>query len=568
MIDAKQALKACIKAFTGIGLFSGIINLLMLVVPIYTLQLFDRVLTSQNIDTLILLTLIAIIFLLFLGFFEILRARIMVRIGAWLDRLLGPELLSFSIRSSPLLPHGSNMQLLRDLGTLRGFVAGNGVFHLFDSPWVPIYVLVVFMMHPLLGVIAIIGAAVLGAMAFLNDFATRKPLAEASRMNIGTQTRLEANARNAEVIEAMGMLPVLLNQWKVQSGKVLALQSIASDRAGVLQATTKVLRLGVQVAIMGVGVWLAVNQEISAGVMIAASIIVGRALQPVEQMIGTWKAFVGAREAYKRINERLAQPIAQRGKTQLPVPKGDLSVENVSFIPPGASVPSLQGITFNLDAGQIMGVIGPSAAGKSCLARLLIGVWEPRLGHVRLDGADVYNWERESFGRHVGYVPQDVELFAGTVKQNIARMNLDPEDADVVAAAQWADCHDMILRLPDGYDTQIGEGGHSLSGGQTQRIALARALYGDVRFLVLDEPNSNLDTAGDQALMNALKEARKRGITTVVIAHRPSLLVEVDQLLMLGDGKVALFGPCQEIMARLNNQQKVTPLHQKTSTGR
>ncbi len=567
MIDAKHVMRACTKSFTAIGAFSLFINLLMLSVPLYTLQLFDRVLTSQNVETLILLSVAVGIALLLLGFLEVMRSRVMVRVSIWIDRVLGPELLACGIRNAPLINHKDSLQTLRDLSALRGFISGTGVFHLFDSPWVPIYVAVIFAMHPLLGFIALFGAILLGILAWINELATRKALADANRLAIKVQNSAESHARNAEVIEAMGMLPRLVEQWRKQSSIVLSLQSIASDRAGLLAGLTKMLRFTIQVTIMGVGVSLAIQQKITPGVMIAASIILGRALAPVEQMIGTWKGFVAAREAYKRIHLRLSLPSIERGATQLPTPEGQIIADRVTFIPPGGETPSLQGVSFHLEPGEILGVIGPSAAGKSSLARLLVGVWEPRLGHIRLDGADIYQWERENFGRHVGYVPQDVELFGGTVKQNIARMDPNPDDADVIQAAQLAESHNMILRLPHGYDTQIGEGGQSLSAGQRQRVALARALYGDIKLLILDEPNANLDTAGDRALMNAMRHAKERKITTVIIAHRPSILAEVDKLLVLNEGKVALFGPRAEVMAKLNNSNKVTQLPSKTAHG-
>ena len=551
MITAKHALGACRKAFLCIGFFSFCANLLMLAVPIYTLQLFDRVLTSQSVDTLIWLSVAVGIALFFLGCIEVIRSRVMVRISVWLDRVLGPQLLAYGISSAPMIPQNASLQTLRDLNTLRGFVAGTGVFHLFDSPWVPIYVLVIFLMHPLLGGIALTGAIALFAMAVINEAATRRLLTDANLQSILTQQRVEAHAKNAEVIEAMGMLPSLVNAWKAESERTLTLQSVASDRAGLIAGITKVLRFGIQVALMGAGVYLAIQQFITPGIMIAASIILGRALAPVEQMIGTWRGFVGARDAYKRINERVAAPLVERSSTKLPVPKGQVVLEGVTFVPPGSQVPSIHSVSFDLAPGEWLGVIGPSASGKSSLARLITGVWQPRIGSVRMDGAEVYSWDRADFGRHVGYLPQDVELFDGTVKQNIARMAPDPEDAAVVAAAQWAGCHELILRLPKGYDTEIGSGGHSLSGGQRQRIALARALYGEVKVLVLDEPNSNLDSEGEEALTAALLRAKRQGLTIIMICHQPSLLAAADKLLMLKEGRVAIFGSLRDVMARM-----------------
>lgn len=560
MIDARKALAASRKSFISIGIFSFFINLAMLAVPLYTLQLFDRVLSSQSMDTLILLSIAVALALLLLGSLEVLRSRIMVRISVWLDRVLGPELLSVSIRSAPMMPGQSNLQTLRDLSSLRSFVAGAGVFHLFDSPWVPIYVLVIFAMHPALGWIALLGAIILAGLALINEASTRKPLADANAIAIQVQNNVEANARNAEVIEALGMLKPVVQQWQEQSRHTLALQTVASDRAGLLTGMTKVFRLSLQVAIMGVGVYLAIQQIITPGIMIAASIILGRALAPVEQMIGTWKGFVGAREAYHRINKLLSQNLAQRGNTTLPRPDGHLSCTNVTYLPPGQTSPTLQGVTFELAAGESLGIIGPSAAGKSTLARLLVGVWQPRIGNVRLDGADVYQWERDSFGKYVGYLPQDIELFDGTIKQNIARMDPEAQDEAIIAAAKMADCHEMILKLPNGYDTRIGTGAHTLSGGQRQRLGLARAFFGDVRFLVLDEPNASLDSEGEEALLAALDKAKQLGITTAIICHRPSLLSQVDKLLMLQSGRMVTFGPRDEIMGKVTNQGTTAPV--------
>ncbi len=565
MINAKSALNACRSSFVGIGVFSFFINLAMLAVPLYTLQLFDRVLTSQNMDTLIMLSIAVGLALALLGFLEVLRSRIMVRLSIWLDRYLGPELLTFSIRSAPQLPSGSNLQSLRDLSAIRNFVSGAGVFHLFDSPWVPVYVLVIFSMHPLLGWIALLGAIILFVMALINELTTRKLLSDANAVSIVTQNNVESNARNAEAIEAMGMLNHVVGQWKAQSRESLKFQTLASDRAGFISGITKVIRFGIQVAIMGVGVYLAILQEITPGIMIAASIILGRALAPVEQMIGTWKGFVSARDAYHRINKLLEHQISKRGETTLPRPNGHLSVSNVTYLPPGSATPTVQGVTFDLQPGESCGIIGPSAAGKSSLARLLVGVWQPRMGHVRLDSADVYQWNRDDFGQYVGYLPQDIELFDGTIKRNIARMQPDPNDNKVIAAAKLAGCHELILHLPEGYDTVIGATGYKLSGGQRQRIALARALYGDVRFLVLDEPNANLDSEGEEALLKALAAVKARQITTIIICHRPSLLAGVDKLLMLQNGRLVTFGDRDDVMAKVTQAKNVTHLPQSVS---
>jgi PrtD family type I secretion system ABC transporter len=528
----------------------------MLVTPLYSLQVFDRVLTSRSEETLVMLTLITVGTLVILSILETVRSRVLVRLSTWVERALGPALLSYSVQRACLSNNAASTQGLRDLASLRGFIGGAGVFHLFDAPWAPVYIAVTYMLHPWLGHLAVAGAVALFGMALVSEFATRKPLRNASAVSMKLMSQVEANNRNAEAIEAMGMLPALVRSWNEENEKVLSLQGVASDRAGVISAVTKFLRMLIQVAVLALGVYLAIHREIGPGAMIAASIILSRALAPVEQLIATWKSLISARSAYRRINQTLAEPVANRNTTRLPKPRGVLDVEQITVIPPGSKKPSLQSVSFNLAAGESLGIVGPSAAGKSSLARLLVGVWPPYQGAVRLDSADVFQWDREQFGQHVGYLPQDVELFDGTVKQNIARM-AEPNDESAIEAARIAGVHEMILRLPQGYETVIGDGGAKLSGGQRQRIALARAFYGDPKFVVLDEPNANLDSEGEQALSEALRKAKERQITVVIIAHRPSILAFVDKLLVLRDGRVDKFGPRDEVMAQLT---RVAPL--------
>lgn len=547
--DARDAIRACRETFAAVAVFSCIVNLLMLTTSIYSLQLFDRVLSSRSMDTLTWLTVIAVVALGFYAFLETMRSHVLVHVGTWLDQKLSPLLYTYTIQSGPFTRQ-TNVQSLRDLGTIKGFLSGQGVFSLFDAPWIPIYLLVLFMIHPWLGWVATGVAIVFFFLTIFTEYATRKLLTEAGMHSIHNYMRAEASARNAEVIEAMGMMPAVVDQWQQNNDKVLALQAEASRRAGLINGITRFLRMLAQIAMMGVGVYLALHNQITPGAMMASSIIMGRALAPVEQLIGVWKMLVAARAAYDRINKKLAQPVAERSDMTLPTPQGRVSVENVFFGPPGSPLMTLNGIAFDLDPGELLCVIGPSAAGKSSLARLLVGVWPPRSGKVRLDGMDVFAWKREDFGSFTGYLPQDIELFAGTVKQNIARMT-EGDDMKVVQAAMIAGVHDMILRLPRGYDTEIGEGGSSLSGGQRQRIALARAFYGAPKLLVLDEPNANLDSEGENALAGALRNAKEQGITTIVISHRPNLLGLADKLLYLQEGRVGAFGPRDEVLAKL-----------------
>ncbi|MEM6903317.1 MAG: type I secretion system permease/ATPase, partial [Pseudomonadota bacterium] len=446
----------------------------------------------------------------------------------------------------------------RDLTQLRNFAAGSSIFHFFDAPWVPLYILVIYAVHPVMGMVALFGAVVLFAMALANDLATRKPLNEANGRAINQMKNAESTVRNAEVVEAMGMLDNLVGRWDSENREILAIQETASRKAGSIGAFTKFFRLAVQLGILGIGVYLALGQHITPGAMIAGSIILGRALAPIEQMIGSWRSFIGARESYDRLNKILHRDLSEvRGDMTFPAPQGRLTAEAVTFGMRGSPKPILRGVSFALEPGEALGLIGPSAAGKSTLARLLCGVWMPTAGKVRLDNVDVFHWNRRDFGQHMGYLPQDIELFAGTIRENIARMG-EATDEQVIDAAVKANAHDLILRLPEGYDSKIGPGGLGLSGGQRQRIGLARALFGNPKLLILDEPNSNLDSEGEAALMDALKSARDQGVTIVIIAHRPSVLAFVDKMLVLRDGMVEMFGDRNEVMAKLTRAVPTT----------
>ncbi|MEJ0067927.1 MAG: type I secretion system permease/ATPase [Pseudomonadota bacterium] len=441
-------------------------------------------------------------------------------------------------------------QLLRDLDSFRQFLTGPAVHAIFDLPWMPIYVAILCLLHPLLGLVALAGAVVLLLLAGLNELLTGRPLRRANEAALRSYGFTDAALRNAEVIQAMGMQPGLLARWERDRREMLGYQAAASDRNASLTALIKLCRLFLQSLILGVGAWLAIDHAVTPGVIFAGSLLMGRSLAPVEQVVGAWKQFVAARQAYRRVRKLLIDEPGRGFGMQLPRPQGRLSVERLVFAPPGSDKPLIKGISFELPAGQGLGLIGPSAAGKSTLARLLVGAWKPNLGHARLDGADVYDWNRADFGRHVGYLPQDIELFAGTVRDNIARFQ-DASPADIVEAAQKAGIHEMVLRLPNGYETEIGDGGAALSGGQRQRIALARALFGNPRLLVLDEPNANLDAEGELALAQTLADLKAAGTTLVVIAHRPAILGSVDKILVLRDGAVEAFGPRAEIVARL-----------------
>ncbi|MDG5496493.1 type I secretion system permease/ATPase [Niveispirillum sp. BGYR6] len=546
----RQALKSSGRAFFFVAIFSFFINLLMLTSPIYMLQVYDRVLTARSESTLIYLSLIIGSMMLVMALLEMVRSRVLVRVSGKMDQMLSGKVFDAIFALNLRSPAANRSQSLRDLDTVRQFITSQGPFALFDAPWAPIFIGIVFMMHPLLGLVAIIGALILFALAYVTEVTTKKPLNEANMHAIKAASFAEASLKNSEVLAAMGMLPGIRRRWRVSQEKSLILQAQASDGAGAISALTKFVRLLLQSSMLGFGAYLALEGQITPGVMIAASIIMGRGLAPVEQAIGSWKSFVSARGAYSRLDDLLRTFTPHTDKMELPAPVGHVAVDRVVAMPPGASNPTIKGVSFALTAGEALAIIGASAAGKSTLARLLVGVWAPHSGSVRLDGADVSAWNHEQLGPHIGYLPQDVEIFDGTIKENIARFG-EVDATKVVEAAQLAGVHDLILRLPMGYDTLIGPGGIALSGGQRQRLGLARAVYGNPSFIVLDEPNSNLDSDGEVALINGLQRLKERNATVILISHRPSILNHVDKVLLLREGMVEMFGPKQEVIARL-----------------
>lgn len=537
------------QAFLAVAVFSFFINLLMLVPPIFMLQMFDRVLSSGSIPTLLMLLTVAVGLLLVMGLLDWSRNHVLVRAGSRLDAMLDRRLFDATFLQALRSPDRSSTQPLKDLTSLRQFMTGQGVFAFFDAPWTPVFIVLIFLMHPWLGWFTLIGAILLLILALINELVMRKPLGAANAEYIRESDYASSNLRNAEVLEAMGMTGRLRARWQKFHHQVIALQGLASERSGTLTAMSKSLRQILQVSILALGAYLAVQQIITPGVMIAASIIMGRALAPVDQAMHAWRGFIGARNSWTRINKVLDGTPASGDPMRLPAPRGQLSVENIVVVPPGGRTPALRGVTLSLNPGDALGVIGPSAAGKSTLARALVGVWPTYAGKVRIDGADIGHWDREQLGPHIGYLPQDVELFAGTIAENIARFDDVDPDA-VVAAAVKTGLHEMILRLPDGYDTQIGVSSGALSAGQRQRVGLARAVYGTPRVVILDEPNSNLDEAGEQALVQAIHALRKEGCTVVLIAHRPAVLSAVEQILVLKDGQQAALGPKEEILGR------------------
>lgn len=549
-MNAKSVLGRSRKLFLLIGLISFFVNILTLTVPMFMLQAFDRVLPSRSVDTLWVLATLTLFGLIVYGLLEGTRSRALVAFADWFDKELGIPSLTASVRGAALFRKGGDAQSLRDVGTLKNFLAGSSVFSFFDAPWVPFFLFVVFAIHPIQGAIATAGAVVLFLLALLNEFVTRRPISEAAKESIPNTRAAEMAVRNAEAVDAMGMLPAITGRWNTQHSKIIEVQRVASNRAGIIAATSKSFRFIVQAGILASGLALTLNHELTAGGMIAGSIIMARALAPVEQLIQAWKQFITAQGAYNRLNGILEKTPNLRTSTAFPEPEGVLSAEGVSFAFPGQGAPVLQNVTFTVQPGEILGIVGPSGAGKSCLSRILLGVWPTTGGKARLDGIDVFTWNREDLGPHVGYVPQDVELFAGTVKENISRLG-DATDEAVIAAAQAANAHDMIVKLPKGYDTPVGDGGQNLSGGQRQRLALARALFSDPRLLILDEPNASLDQEGNAALIQALREARERGATIVVVSHRPEVLQIADKVLLLVAGRMQAFGPRDKVMGQI-----------------
>jgi ATP-binding cassette, subfamily C, bacterial exporter for protease/lipase len=559
--EITEALLRFKKAFHSIGVFTACINLLMLVPSIYMMQVYDRVLASRNDFTLLMLSIMALGLYALISVLEQIRSMVVIRIGGKMDTFLNQRVYTAAFEQN-LKSSGVNAgQALNDLTTIRQFVTGNGLFAFFDAPWFPIYLLVIFIFNFWLGVFALVSTLLLLGLAWFNEIVSRKPLAEANSLAVQSSTTATNNLRNAEVIEAMGMLPNMRDRWFKMHHKFLQLQAEASQKASNVTAITKFVRIAVQSLILGLAALLVIKGEVTAGMMIAASILLGRCIGPVEQIIGVWKQWSGVVSAYKRLNELLGNNPPRVEGMSLPKPQGQLSVEAVTAAPPGGQVAILKNVSFGLNIGDVMGLIGPSGSGKSTLARLLVGVWPAAMGKVRLDGADIFQWNKDELGPSIGYLPQDIELFAGTIGENIARFG-EVDAEKVIAAAQLASVHDMILRLPDGYNTRIGDGGAGLSGGQKQRIGLARALYDDPSFLVLDEPNSNLDDVGEAALAQAILQLRQRNKTIVLISHRPSIIRVTNKLLMLRDGVVAAFGPTDQVLKALadaQNQAKNQP---------
>lgn len=542
------ALTAYKRAFFNIGLFSAVINLLMLAPALYMLQVYDRVLASGNEMTLLMLTLMILGLFGLMGALEWVRSQVVIRLGTQMDMRLNQRVYDAAFEAQLSTGSPAAGQALNDLTSLRQFATGNALFAFFDAPWFPVYLWVIFMFSPWLGLLALGGAVLLMLLAWLNQRLSQGPLKAASELSVEATQQASAHLRNAEAIEAMGMLGTLRGHWLAQHTAFLAQQNLASEKTASVGAWSKGVRLALQSLVLGLGALLAVQGQITAGMMIAGSILMGRVLSPIDQLIGVWKQWTSARLAYQRLESLLQAHPARPPRMALPVPRGELAVEQLSASAPGTRRATLSNLSFTLPAGQVLGVIGPSGCGKSTLARLLVGVWQPLAGKVRLDGAQLSQWDKQQLGPHLGYLPQDIQLFAGTIAQNIARFA--QVDADkVLAAAQMAGVHSLILQMPEGYDTRLGDGGAGLSGGQKQRIGLARALYGLPALIVLDEPNANLDEAGEQALLQAIGQLKQLKRTLILITHKPNVLTLTDQLLILREGQLQAYGPTAKVLA-------------------
>ena len=549
--ELRSALVSCKQYFIYAGLFSAAVNILMLTPIIYMLAVYDRVVASGSLSTLTMLTLLMVGLLLASGGFEWVRSLILISASNKMETSLRKRVSDATFKRA-LLSGGmvSDSQPIADLTGLRQFLTGNGLFAFFDAPWFPIYVGVMFMFHPWFGVVGIIGGIIMVCLALVQEAATNKTIKEANTALGKATNQFQGSLRNAEVVEAMGMSGDIRAKYERSVDNILSLQTDASQKAGMLGAITKSTRMIMQSLALGLGAYLALNQQISPGMMIAGSLLLGRALAPIDLLVSTWKGFSTARTQYERLGDLLEKVPAEKEAMSLPAPSGELSVEQITVAPPGSKTVVVKGVSFNLAAGEAVGIVGPSASGKSTLARALLGIWPAYAGKVRLDGADIASWNRAELGPYIGYLPQDIELFDGSIADNICRFQ-QPDSSKIVEAAKLAGVHEMILRLPEGYDTIIGGAGGMLSGGQRQRIGLARAVYDSPKLLVLDEPNSNLDDQGEKELVEALRRIKAQGCTIVVITHRTMVLQCVDHILVMKDGAAVSFGPKDQVLANL-----------------
>jgi PrtD family type I secretion system ABC transporter len=554
----KETLIACKVMFKYALLFGCIINLLMLSTPIYSMQVLDRVISSSNTDTLLMLTLVILLALLLLGLLQAGRTFAMTQMGNWIEKQLSEKVLAGSVKMSLESKVNIGSQQLIDLQTIKNFLTSPALLTILDTPWAIIFIIVLFAIHPWMGLLSVLGGGILIGLAILSDKLTKPLLDAINDESIKSRRQVDQATRNAEIIEVMGLLPNITYHWQQMNNKIQTTHSLYNKRQAVLTEVTKFIRLVLQILVTGIGAYLVLQGQISTGAIIASSSLMGRALAPFEGAINYWKGFVNCRKAYDRLNQAYELNEREAEKMALPEPEGKIDLENVFYNPPNVQRHLVKGITFSLKAGETLVIIGPSASGKTTLAKLIAGALSPTIGVVRIDDASLKDWKREQLGKYIGYLPQDVELFNGTIRANIARMDPDAKPEDIIIAAQIAGVHEMILRLPKGYDTEIGFDGSSLSGGQRQRIGLARAFYGNPKILLLDEPNSNLDSLGEAALSTAIAVAKENKITSIVISHRTSILNIADKIMIMKDGMIATYGSKKEVMDQMN-KLKVVP---------
>lgn len=554
----KKALRGLKRSFVSVALFSAAVNILMLTGPMFMLQVYDRVLSSGSVATLQGLVIIMVFAYVFLGIYDFLRVRVLSRAAYRLDQKMGRAAYDLWVRSG-LHQAGASARPLSDLAVVRGFLTSPAILGFFDLPWIPFYLVIVFIVHPWLGFLALGGTFVVIVLALANQWMTQKHLAKAMQMDSSESFFVEQSRRNAETILTLGMADPVAKRWDNMHVDGLATGQLGGDRSEGFTAASKAFRMLLQSALLGLGGYLALQQEISAGMIVAASIIAGRALAPIDQVIGAWRNIVRAREAHMRLKMAFDQVPTLETPMSLPDPDGHLKVMSATKFAPSTDrrtdrAPILDQVSFALEPGDALGVIGPSASGKSTLARVLVGAWPLEAGEIRLDGATLDQWDPSALGRHIGYLPQHLELLSGTIRDNIARFDPEAADEDVIAAAKLAGVHDMVLHLPDGYSTTLGFGQHPLSGGQMQRIGLARAVFRTPRYVVLDEPNANLDASGDEALSRAIIALREAGSTVIVMAHRPSAIAAVNKVLVMHAGRVAQFGDKAEVLQQATRQ--------------
>ena len=547
----RSAFSICRPAIVSVTVFSLFINLLMLTGPLFMLQVFDRVLSSGSVPTLLALTLLVVVLYALYGFLEFVRSRVVARVARVADESLRERVFDAVAWHAVHQTPNMRSQPIQDLQTTRQFLQSPGPFALLDMPWTPVYLMVIYLMHPVLGIVSSIAVMLLVIIAFVNERVTRRHLLQSHQAVQRANVVSDESRANAEVATVLGMLSAIRRRWLTAQDEALDSQMRAGDRGGLLTSLSRALRLMFQSLILAAGAYLAVKQQISSGTMIAASILMSRALAPVEMAVAHWAAFQGCRQAWARLKQCLQATPYDQVRMHLPAPRGHVTVENLTAFAPGADKQILSGISFDLPAGSGLGIIGPTGAGKSTLARAIVGAWPAMRGTVRLNGATMDQWDPAVLGAYLGYLPQEVELFDGTIAENIARFSPDADSGAIVKAAQEASVHDLVLKMADGYNTQISEGGAKLSAGQRQRIGLARALYGAPTLVVLDEPNSNLDAEGESALIQAMASVRERGGTVIVVAHRPSAISVLDQLMMIRDGQIVAFGPKDEVLKKV-----------------